>query len=348
MSESNLSVVMANYNHAHFLPQALNSILSQSYSPSEVIIIDDGSTDDSLAVIEGFARAHSNIHVYPNEFNQGPVISYNRGLQLASGRFVHSVAADDWILPGFYEKSISLLERFPLAGFCSAKSKVIDAGSGKLLNILPLENVAKLKNYVSPEMALAWFRRRESWVTGNTCIYNRVAFHEAGGFIPEMGAFSDGFIQLVLALKYGACFIPETLGVWRLSSAGCASSSSSNFEISTKMWSHAVKLMRTTYADLFPADFVNSLEMQKFYYSRLSALNRLQKQSLIIVDSFWKRKNLADRIFVAGLRILMRAQIFVLTGYLLVRFGRGVWPFVVRRVMITMQKFQIALANPRS
>ena len=101
------------------------------------------------------------------------------------------------------------------------------------------------KSYINPTQSMSWFLR-ESWIMGNTCIYNRKAFIQAGGLREDLGSFSDGFLQMVLALKHGACFIPETLAVWRLSPSGYASSSSRSLEPAMKMWSNVANLMRTT------------------------------------------------------------------------------------------------------
>ena len=101
------------------------------------------------------------------------------------------------------------------------------------------------KSYINPTQSMSWFLRG-SWIMGNTCIYNRKAFIQAGGLREDLGSFSDGFLQMVLALKHGACFIPETLAVWRLSPSGYASSSSRSLEPAMKMWSNVANLMRTT------------------------------------------------------------------------------------------------------
>jgi len=131
MNKPTLSVVMANYNHAHFLPQALNGILSQSYLPLEIIIIDDGSTDNSISVIESFAQKSALIHFHRNNRNRGVVYSVNIALEMVKGDYLNVHSADDWILPGLYEKSINLLRQYPSAALCSSKSEIVDAASGK-------------------------------------------------------------------------------------------------------------------------------------------------------------------------------------------------------------------------
>src|SRR6266540_3959461 len=120
MAAPKLSVVVPTYNHAHYLPRALDAILGQSLQPREVIIVDDASTDGSQRLIEDYARKHPAIRAVRNERNLGVVASLNRGAELSSGEYLVFAASDDYILPGFYEKSIALLERFPQAGLSTA------------------------------------------------------------------------------------------------------------------------------------------------------------------------------------------------------------------------------------
>ena len=118
MTSPTLSVITANYNHAHLIGEALDAILRQSLRPLELIVVDDGSTDNSVEVIERFARRDTTIRLVRNERNMGAQLTSNRGLQHASGAYMYFAAADDRILPGFFEKSIALLTQYPQAGLC--------------------------------------------------------------------------------------------------------------------------------------------------------------------------------------------------------------------------------------
>src|SRR3954468_1125884 len=101
MPTADLSVFLANYNHARYLPRALDAILSQSVRPREVIVVDDASMkDNSLEVLDGYARLDPVVRVVRNETNLGVVPTYNKGLGLASADYVFLAAADDYLLPG--------------------------------------------------------------------------------------------------------------------------------------------------------------------------------------------------------------------------------------------------------
>ena len=109
MQSNKLSVVISNYNHSQFLPEALSAILNQTLLPSEIIIIDDCSTDDSVKVIEEFASEHPIIKLYRNEVNMGIFYSSNLGLKLAKGEYIYFGAADDRVYSNLFEKTLELI-----------------------------------------------------------------------------------------------------------------------------------------------------------------------------------------------------------------------------------------------
>src|SRR5713226_2406063 len=132
MRSANLSAVMSNYNHARFLPRAINAILEQSVRPKELFIIDDCSTDDSMAVLEEFARRDPIIHVVRNERNLGVCETVTRGTRLATCEYLLYAAADDYILPGMIEKSLDVLGRHPTAGMSCGFGSTMDEVTGEL------------------------------------------------------------------------------------------------------------------------------------------------------------------------------------------------------------------------
>jgi glycosyltransferase involved in cell wall biosynthesis len=79
---STVAVVLCNYNHAKYLPDSLGHICAQTRSADQIVVIDDGSTDDSWRIIDEFARKHSNLHALANERNLGLEASIARALDL--------------------------------------------------------------------------------------------------------------------------------------------------------------------------------------------------------------------------------------------------------------------------
>ena len=103
-----LSVAIPNYNHAQYLPRCLDSILSQSVQPFEILVLDDASTDNSVAIIQRYASQHPHVRLHRNEHNLGAVANINQAFELSQGDYVFVPSADDEVVPGFFEKSLKL------------------------------------------------------------------------------------------------------------------------------------------------------------------------------------------------------------------------------------------------
>ena len=103
--EVTVSVLLCNYNDARYLPDSLSAICTQSRLPEEVIVLDDGSTDNSLEIIEDFGRRYPFIRILKNGTNRGLLYSINRALEEARCDFVVWAAADDRLMPQFLERN---------------------------------------------------------------------------------------------------------------------------------------------------------------------------------------------------------------------------------------------------
>ncbi|MBI4371683.1 MAG: glycosyltransferase family 2 protein [Elusimicrobia bacterium] len=228
MSLPSLSVVMANYNHARFLLESLEALARQSWPAREILVVDDASTDDSVRVVEDLSRRYPAIRLLRNERNLGAALSFRRGAEQARGDCLFFPAADDRVLPGFFEKSLALLDRYPQAGLCSALAALIGL-NGEDLG--PCRTPAPLDapGYLSPAAARKAFERRGNWVVTYSAIYRREAYRELGGHDPALGPTCDGLLNFVIPLRHGACFIPERLVLWRKSDAGYALKSSADW-----------------------------------------------------------------------------------------------------------------------
>jgi glycosyltransferase involved in cell wall biosynthesis len=111
-----VSVIIPTYNCAQFLAPALESVAAQSYRPLEVIVIDDGSTDRTEAVVTAFLRRTGLPGCYHFQHNQGPSAARNHGLTLARGAWVAFQDADDVWLPGKTAHQMQVLASHPDAG----------------------------------------------------------------------------------------------------------------------------------------------------------------------------------------------------------------------------------------
>jgi glycosyltransferase involved in cell wall biosynthesis len=121
-----VSVILPTYNRAKFLPQAFESIRSQEWNDWELIVVDDGSTDDTRAVVERLSKDVPQAVRYVYQENQGPAEARNRGLELASGGYVAFFDSDDVWLPNHLRVCAEALNANPEVDWVFAASRRID------------------------------------------------------------------------------------------------------------------------------------------------------------------------------------------------------------------------------
>lgn len=125
VSVPTVSVVMSVYNQEPYVKESINSVLAQTYSNFELIIIDDGSTDKSDDIVRTFTD--SRIRYYLNEKNMGIVATSNRGLSLAKGRYIARLDSDDNAAPDRLERQVSFLESNPEIGLVGSYFETIES-----------------------------------------------------------------------------------------------------------------------------------------------------------------------------------------------------------------------------
>ena len=108
-----VSVLLPNYNHARFIGTALDALAAQTRAPHEIVVIDDASTDDSVAVIESFGEKLPQLRLLRNPRNLGVSGAVNRGLAEARSTHVVSSAADDWLEPDFIAQMSAAVAAHP-------------------------------------------------------------------------------------------------------------------------------------------------------------------------------------------------------------------------------------------
>ena len=222
MAPPTLSVILPNYNHARYLSAALRAILNQSVPPTEVIVIDDASTDNSMEVIREFAKKHSVIRIYQNEKNQGVIYGLNRGIELAKGDYVITTSADDEILPGLFERSLNLLARYPQAALSCTVCRWSYVDSGLTWHMGT--GMADEPRYLSPDDLVRIGRRGKLFIGTSSAIMRKQPLIDVGGFIPDLRWHCDWFAVTVPAFRHGICFVSEPLSEFNIHSRSYYSS----------------------------------------------------------------------------------------------------------------------------
>lgn len=116
-----ISVVMPVYNASQYLAEAIESIVSQTFTDWELIIIDDGSTDDSKLIIKRYAQSDKRIRYYKNEQNMGVIRTLNKGINLSTGKYIARMDADDISLPTRFDTQYRFLENNADVAMCGTE-----------------------------------------------------------------------------------------------------------------------------------------------------------------------------------------------------------------------------------
>jgi len=104
-----VSVVVPNYNHARYLQQRIDSILSQTYQDFELILLDDCSTDHSRDILASY-RENPKVRIEYNDENSGTVFKqWNKGVRMARGRYIWMAESDDFADPRFLARMVPIL-----------------------------------------------------------------------------------------------------------------------------------------------------------------------------------------------------------------------------------------------
>jgi glycosyltransferase involved in cell wall biosynthesis len=203
MSARLVSIVVPCHNYARFLPEAVQSALRQDYADVEVIVIDDGSTDDSLAVASRY-EGRARVLTQPN---QGLAATCNRGAREAAGATLMFLSADDRLEPTYVSELSAALERSPEASFAYCSARLFGAQSG----------VAPAR----PFSAFSLIRGR-NYINGSA-LTRRAAYLAADGYPEDLGesGFDDwDFWLTMLELGHRGTYVPKPLLHWRRHEGG--------------------------------------------------------------------------------------------------------------------------------
>jgi len=315
-----LSVILPNYNHGHLIARAVAALLNQERLPDEIVVVDDGSTDNSLQVIESLAARSAIIRIIACRTNQGASSALARGLEASRGKYVYFAAADDWVLPGFFAAMIPVLEDRPEAGFACGESDLISGRTGKRMGVRPVVRPSNRTRYFSPAMAAALLKRADNWILTGSSIFVRERAVAAGGFAPDLGSFADGYLARKVALTHGFCFVPRRMATWQVFDDSISRETASDPIEAERVLANAVE--RFARDPMFPGWYGALFRRRlQFGIARLAILSRPVNTAILARVSGGNR---ADRLFLAAAARLaaMRPLQPLMLGWLWLRY----WP----------------------
>lgn len=209
MAEPMVSVLMPNHNGGRFLGKAIDSVLNQTFRDFELIVVEDGSTDDSAAILGGFSDPRLRVITLPQ--NEHICYALNTGLQQARGTYIARLDSDDCWMPDKLEKQVGYMRSHPECGASFTWVEVVD------------EQERTLSREESPFVDLfhGENRSREQWLHDfffhgsclchPTAVFPRAVAEEMGGYRVSLVQLQDYDLWIRIAKKYELHILQEPL-----------------------------------------------------------------------------------------------------------------------------------------
>lgn len=200
-----VSVIIPNHNYGRYLDKAINSVLAQTYTNVEIIVIDNGSSDNSIEVLESFGNRIK----FVRQVNRGQANARNLGLSLAHGEYLAFLDADDYWEPLKLEQQIKLLSRKCQLVYCSVRH--FDSKSNRTLHIEPAKFRGDLReaDLVLPATSIV--------ISGeSTAVFTREVYSSAGFLDERLNSSAGWEFFLRIFQRTEIDFVPEALVNYRI------------------------------------------------------------------------------------------------------------------------------------
>ncbi len=220
-----VTVIIPCYNHGRYLSSSIASVLAQDYPRIELIVVNDGSQDDSLEVMRNLQASHGFLVI--DQPNGGVTVASEAGCKVASGEYVVIFDADDVMPPYRISKQVDFLKRNPNVGCCGGNFVYIDS-NGREIAGAPVKSFGV---YGFHEL----FSVEDLWVGGPTSMYRRKAMLEIGGFDLSLD-IQDLQMELKIAhAGYDVAILGDMLSYYRRHSENKSSKYKENFYICLRL-----------------------------------------------------------------------------------------------------------------
>ena len=205
------SVIIPLYNKAPYVVKAINSVLNQSFASYELVIMDDGSKDDSFDVARQTIQGHHHCHLYRQQ-NKGVSVARNNGVAFSQGEYICFLDADDWWEPTFLEEMSKFVDAFPDAGIYGTNYTIINETKRKtrIANVGIEEGFDK--GYIN--YCKVYAKTLIMPLTSISVAVPRTVFDEMLGFPHGITLGEDFMLWIRIALKYKVAFLNKPLAYY--------------------------------------------------------------------------------------------------------------------------------------
>lgn len=289
-----VSILVPVYNHSAYIIECLNSFINLDYLQIEIILCDDGSTDNSYSLAKEWQKSHPQVQLKLfTQQNQGVCKTLNFLVRQSSGKYIALCASDDVFLPNALTERVTLLEQRSHVTACIGDAMLIDQNS-KLVDTSAMRHLYKadydlLQSHIVDELVLRWA------VVGPTLLIRRSAYDEIG-FYDENLAVEDRDFYLRLLSKDKLVFVNAAVAKYRIHTDNASRRNmSSRMRVLTDVASSNLK---------HAADFsgVRSLFLQSHHIDLFLA-NHLSAQLAFLILLPWRAlRKLVCWCYLSGLK----------------------------------------------
>jgi glycosyltransferase involved in cell wall biosynthesis len=214
MANPTVSFVVPCYKLAHLLPECVNTILSQTYSDLEVLIMDDCSPDNTAEVARSFQDQDPRVKHIRNDPNLGHLRNYNKGIGLTRGKYVWLISADDYLRSqDVLEKFVSLLDRHPTVGYAFCPG--FGVGVAFETQVLGRYSLRNDRDRIIPGRSMLKKLRRYNFVLAASGMARRECYDKVSLFPLDMPWAGDWYLWCVFALHYDVGYFAEPMVCYR-------------------------------------------------------------------------------------------------------------------------------------
>lgn len=291
---------MPSFNADAYIAGAIESVLAQTFKDHELIIVDDGSNDDTRRVVESYAQGYPQQVIYIHQENKGCAGARNTGVRAAKGEYIAILDADDQWLPERLAEGLKVIEADPRIGLVHAKSMRI-SNEGKELGVVKRD--VKLLSEHDDNMFERIFLRQVN-ISCPTVLLRKKCFDELGLFDENLSRLGceDREMWLRVAQRCRVVYIDQVLAFYRLSNTSMSKASEKMFKAHTYVIEKfaqqgaAKALKDKAYAVVYRNRGDESLLIGDFERSKESYLKAIQHDKWAI----WPWVNLVKSILKIG------------------------------------------------
>lgn len=262
-----VSVIIPAYNRAHTVAETIDSVLKQTYPSLEVIVVDDGSKDDTQQVLQKYGPRIHNIQ----QENAGQMAARNRGIREAQGEIITFLDSDDLWLPTYVERQVRVLQQAPAEVPCSLANGWLHFADGRKITSFQNSHLASVSDeglcLNMPDILATRFVMFCQFIA-----IRREALQKTRGFDEDLRYMEDYALPLRLSLLGPWAFISEPLVIWRQGAPGSVSVSQRAMKQETEL-RESLLIIRERYLQMIDeqAQFARSkkLQLNQLHYDRL-------------------------------------------------------------------------------